>query len=122
LFGLPLVIGRTVQLGRVDPVAARDLFLRHALVEGDWVTHHRFVADNAARVEEVRALEARARRRDLMVDDDALYAFYDRRVPPDVVSGRHFDRWWTQARRTAPDLLTLTVEDLVRPGGASIDP
>lgn len=115
LYGIPLVTKRRVDYGAVDPVVSRDLFLRHALVQGEWTTHHRFWADNQALLDELRSLEERARRRDLVVSDDVLYAFYDARVPAEVVSGRHFDAWWKAARRDRPDLLTMTPE-LLRAG------
>jgi ATP-dependent helicase HrpA len=108
LHGVPIVVGRTVDLGRIDPELARELFLRHALVEGDWETRHAFFAANRALLDDVEELETRARRRDLVVDEDTLYAFYDARVPAEVVSGRHFDTWWKKARRRQPDLLDLT--------------
>ncbi|WP_298801176.1 ATP-dependent RNA helicase HrpA [uncultured Pseudokineococcus sp.] len=107
LHGLPLVAARTVAYGRVDPVTSRDLFIRHALVEGDWVNHHRFLEDNRALLEEAEDLEHRTRTRGLVVDEEALVAFYDARVPADVVSGAHFDRWWKGERRRHPDLLTF---------------
>jgi len=112
LFGLPLVAGRRVP----DPDAAesRELFIRHALVEGDWDTRHHFFHDNRRLLDELTEVEERARRRDLIVDDEELFAFYDRRIPADVVSARHFDSWWKQARRDAPTLLTLTREDVLR--------
>ena len=91
LHGVPIVVGRTVDLGRIDPEQARELFLRHALVEGDWDTRHAFFAANRALLDDVEELETRARRRDLVVDEDTLFAFYDARVPAEVVSGRHFD-------------------------------
>ena len=116
LFGLPIVVGRPVDYARIDPELSRELFIRHALVEGDWQTHHRFLAANRALLEDVEELEHRARRRGLVVDDDALFDFYDQRVPADVVSGRHFDAWWKKARRTEPDLLTFTREMLLRAG------
>ena len=121
LYGLPLVAGRRVLLARVDPVEARALFLRHALVQGEWTTHHTFFHANRRLLEEAQGLEARARRRDLVVDDDALYDFYDERVPDDVVSARHFDTWWKGARRTDPDLLTFTRDVVLRPGADAID-
>jgi ATP-dependent helicase HrpA len=114
LYGVPLVVGRTVALGRIDPALARDLFLRHALVEGDWTTQHTFFHDNAALVERMGELEARTRRRDIVVDDSTLFSFYDNRIPPEVVSGRHFDTWWKKARRQTPDLLTFTEDLLLR--------
>ncbi len=114
LYGLPIVAGRTVAYGRIDPDVSRDLFIRRALVEGDWETRHRFFATNRARLEDVEALEHRARRRDILVDDQVLYDFYAARIPETVVSGAHFDRWWKDARRTQPELLDFTPELLVR--------
>jgi ATP-dependent helicase HrpA len=121
LYGIPLVAGRRVLLAKVDPVQARELFVRHALVQGEWTTHHQFFDANRRLLEEAQGLEARARRRDLVVDDDALFDFYDERVPDEVVSARHFDTWWKGARRADPDLLTFTREVLLRPGAAAID-
>ena len=121
LHGVPIVVGRTVDLGRIDPEQARDLFLRHALVEGDWDTRHAFFAANRALLDDVEELETRARRRDLVVDEDTLYAFYDARVPAEVVSGRHFDTWWKRARRRHPDLLDLTAEFLTTEAATELD-
>ena len=118
LYGLPLVVGRRVQYGSIDPVVSRELFIRHALVQGEWTTHHRFVADNARALEQVAELEERARRRDIRVDDETVFELYDERVPADVVSVRHFDRWWKQARRDRPDLLTFTPELLTNAAAA----
>jgi ATP-dependent helicase HrpA len=112
LFGLPLVAGRRVQ--NPDVAESRELFIRHALVEGDWDTRHHFFHDNRRLLDELTEVEERARRRDLIVDDEELFAFYDRRIPADVVSARHFDSWWKQARRDSPTLLTLTREDVLR--------
>ena len=113
LYGIPLVIGRRVGLGAIDPEASRDLFIRHALVEGDWDTPHRFFHDNRKLVDKLAELESRARRRDLLVDESDLVEFYDERIPADIVSGQHFDGWWKQARRENPDLLTFTEDVLV---------
>ena len=118
LYGLPLVVGRRVQYGSIDPVVSRELFIRHALVQGEWTTHHRFWADNQRALERVAELEERARRRDIRVDDETLFELYDARVPADVVSTRHFDRWWKEARRRTPDLMTLTVEELTNAAAA----
>ncbi|MCW2621609.1 MAG: ATP-dependent helicase HrpA [Frankiales bacterium] len=122
LYGLPLVTDRSVDFGRIDPVASRELFLRHALVDGDWDTHHAFVADNARVVRDAAELEDRARRRDLVVDDQAVYDFYDARVPGDVVSGRHFDAWWKKTRPAQPGLLSLTLPDLLQESAAGVSP
>jgi ATP-dependent helicase HrpA len=107
LFGIPLIADRLVQFGRIDPVVSRDLFIRHALVQGEWRTHHKFFAANQKMIAGVEELEERLRRRDLRVDDETLYAFYDQRIPADVVSTRHFDSWWKKAQREQPDLLTF---------------
>jgi ATP-dependent helicase HrpA len=113
LYGIPLVASRKVDYGRIDPEVSRDLFIRHALVEGDWSTHHKFFHANRDMLADVEELENRVRRRDIVVDDETLFAFYDQRIPADVVSGRHFDAWWKTARRTQPDLLTFTESMLV---------
>ncbi|MEO8283519.1 MAG: DUF3418 domain-containing protein, partial [Pseudarthrobacter sp.] len=105
LYGVPIIPQRRVNYSRVDPVLARELFIRHALVEGDWKTHHKFFHRNRALLLEVEELEARMRRRDLLVDDETLFEFYDARIGPDVVSERHFDKWWKDARQKNPDLL-----------------
>jgi ATP-dependent helicase HrpA len=114
LYGVPLAVDRKVQYGRINPEEARELFIRHALVEGDWDARHRFLADNARLRAELEELEERTRRRDIVVGDEVVYDFYDRHIPPDVVSGRHFDSWWKKASRTTPDLLTMTPELLTR--------
>ncbi|MGY1698962.1 ATP-dependent RNA helicase HrpA [Geodermatophilus sp. SYSU D00766] len=118
LYGIPLVVGRRVQYGSIDPVVSRELFIRHALVQGEWTTHHRFWAENQRALERVAELEERARRRDIRVDDETLFELYDARVPADVVSTRHFDRWWKRARHETPDLLTLTPEVLTNAAAA----
>jgi ATP-dependent helicase HrpA len=122
LYGLPIVPRRRVGYSRVDPVASRELFIRHALVEGDWETHHRFFAENRRLLERITEIENRARRRDIAVDDETVYALYDARIPGDVVSSRHFDGWWKKARVETPDLLTFTRDDLVNAGRDTIDP
>ncbi len=98
LYGVPIIAQRKVNYGRIDPEASRELFIRNALVEGDWRTHHKFFADNRRLLTEVEELEHRARRRDILVDDETLYDFYDQRVPEHVVSGAHFDSWWKHQR------------------------
>ena len=114
LYGVPLVVGRKVDLAGVDPALSRELFIRHGLVEGDWDSRHAFFTNNRALVAEVGELESRARRRDLLVDDETVFAFYDERLPAHIVSARHFDAWWKKARRASPNVLDLTVADLVR--------
>jgi ATP-dependent helicase HrpA len=114
LYGLPLVPRRRVGYARIAPDEARDLFIRNALVEGDWHTRHRFFRDNQALIAELSEMEERARRRDLLISDDELFAWYDNRIPADVVSTRHFDAWWKKQRHRTPHLLTLTRDDLLR--------
>src|SRR5690606_30592758 len=110
LYGLPMVTGRRVPFSRVDMVAAREMFIRHALVEGDWRTHHRFVEHTRARVGGVREREPRSRRGGILADDDALAAFFEARVAPGVTSARHFDSWWKRTRPRRPELLDYTRE------------
>jgi ATP-dependent helicase HrpA len=119
LYGVPIVAQRKVQYGRIDPDVSRDLFIRHALVEGDWETHHAFWRRNQALLADVDELERRARRRDIVVSDDVVYDFYDKRLPSDVVSGAHFDRWWKETKPADPQLLDLRLEDLV---SGDVDP
>ena len=103
LYGVPLVAGRKVAYGRIDPEVSRELFIRHALVRGEWRTHHAFFHANRELLEDVEELEHRARRRDILVDDETLVAFYDERLPADVVSG--------------PALRRLVEEGPARPAG-----
>ena len=117
LFGLPIIPRRQFHYWRVDPQLARELFIRHALVEGDWRTHHKFFAKNRALLEEVEELETRMRRHDLRISDEELFAFYDARVGEQVYSERHFDRWWKKARATDPALLDFDPDALLAEGG-----
>ena len=113
LYGVPLVADRTVPLGRHQPDVARELFVRHALVQGEWHTRHVFFETNRRLLEEAGELEHRARRHDIVVDEETLFDFYEARIPAEVVSGAHFDTWWKQERRTHPDLLTFNPSMLV---------
>ncbi|MEU0927259.1 ATP-dependent RNA helicase HrpA [Streptomyces malaysiensis] len=113
LYGVPIVAQRKVNYGRIDPETSRDLFIRNALVEGDWRTHHQFFLDNRKLLGEVEELEHRARRRDILVDDETLFDFYDQRIPEHVVSGAHFDSWWKHKRREEPELLNFEKSMLI---------
>ncbi len=121
LLGVPIVAARTVQFDRIDPELSRELFIRHALVERDWTTRHAFFAQNQRALEDVAAWEERTRRRDIVVDDETLFALYDARIPPEVTSGRHFDSWWKKASRATPDLLTFSTEMLIAAGTERFD-
>ncbi|MFI0139727.1 ATP-dependent RNA helicase HrpA [Streptomyces luteogriseus] len=113
LYGVPIVAQRKVNYGRIDPEISRELFIRNALVEGDWRTHHKFFSDNRRLLTEVEELEHRARRRDILVDDETLFDFYDQRIPEHVVSGAHFDSWWKHKRHERPDFLDFEREMLI---------
>ncbi len=115
LYGLPLQTERPAMYSRVDPEAARELFIRHALVAGEWETHHRFAEHNSMIIDEVLALEAKYRRADLFVDDETIVDFFDDRIPEDIVSVRHFDRWWKDERVDNPHRLDLSINDLLDP-------
>src|SRR5262249_49774841 len=92
-YGVPIVAQRKVNYGKVDPEVSRELFIRNALVEGDWDTHHKFFHENRKLIAEVEELDERTRRRELLVHDWTLVAFYDERIGAEVVTGRHFDTW-----------------------------
>ncbi len=113
LLGVPIVAGRIVSYQRIDPVVSRQLFIQSALVEGQWRTRHRFFARNEQLRTRAEELEERTRRRDLVVTDATIFAFYDERIPSKVTSVAHFDRWWRDTRRTEPHLLDLNLDDLM---------
>ncbi|HEY9415275.1 MAG TPA: ATP-dependent RNA helicase HrpA, partial [Pseudonocardia sp.] len=119
LYGIPIVADRLVNFAGVDPELARELFIRHALVGGEWHPSHAFWKHNQELLDQVDEWEQRARRRDIMVDDETLFDFYAARVPGSVVSSRHFDRWWSRVRRDTPDLLDLSLSDLTSSSGVS---
>ncbi|RDH97934.1 ATP-dependent helicase HrpA [Curtobacterium sp. AG1037] len=113
LFGVPVVQRRRVQYKRVDPEHSRELFIRHALVEGEWDAQQAFDRDNRKLRRDLEQLEERTRRRDILFDDERVYDFYDARIPADVATTRDFEGWWRQARRDQPDLLTMRRSDLL---------
>ena len=113
LYGVPIVADRSVPYHRVDPTAARDMFIRNALIAGDWNTHHAFFKANAQALDDAAAYEEKARRRGLIVDEDTLFDFYDQRIPEKVTTGRHFDSWWKKERRRTPDLLDFDPAKLI---------
>ncbi|WP_194395850.1 ATP-dependent RNA helicase HrpA [Microbacterium atlanticum] len=119
LFGLEIIPKRRVQLARFDRPFARELFLRHALVEGEWDSTHldkRLTAFERRNLELRRRLEKieeRERRRDILVGDEAVYRFYDARIPRDVFDARSFEAWWKDASTRTPRLLDMTEADLV---------
>ncbi len=121
LYGVPIVADRPVLYAKVNPENAREMFIRHALVGGEWSTHHKFVQHNKQVLAQAEELEARSRQRGLVADEDTLFTFYDERLPASVVSQRHFDQWWKKARIEAPDLLDFSLEMLVEGGEDAVD-
>ena len=114
LFGLPIVASRIVNYSKIDPVLSRSLFIRHALVEGDWLTNHKFYKQNQKLIKEVEDLEHKSRRQDILIDDDELYEFYDKRIDDSVISTKHFDSWWKQKQKSQPDYLNIEKEMLIK--------
>jgi ATP-dependent helicase HrpA len=113
LYGVTIVADRVVPYHRVDPEAARDMFIRHALIEGDWTTHHTFFHSNVEKLEAAAEIEEKARRRGIIVDEDTLFDFYDSRLPATITTGRHFDTWWKKERQTNPELLDFDPDSLL---------
>ncbi len=120
LYGLVVYSGRRVNYGRVDPVGARDIFIRSALVGGQWDSTLPFLAANQKLIGQVEDLEHKARRQDVLVDDELIYAFYDQQLPADVCSGLTFEAWYREAVKINPELLRLTREELMRHEAAGI--
>ncbi len=121
LYGVPIVAERRVLWGKINPAEARELFIRHALVQGEWTTHHEFWKANQAALADAADMEARTRTFGLVAGEEELFDFYDERIPDHIVSSAHFDRWWKGARRDSPDLLTYTT-DFLMPAAADVDP
>ncbi len=120
LYGITLVARRPVSFGRIDPVAARDVFIREALVPGALRTRGTFLAHNRALVADVQELEHKARRQDVLVDEETIGDFYAGRVPPEVHSLATFERWREEAERRDPRLLFVTRDYLMRHGAAAV--
>ena len=117
LYGVPLVSARKVNYGRIDPALSPGAVHPARPGRGRLADPPPVLARTTSELlDEVEELENRARRRDILVDDETLFDFYDQRIPADVVSGRHFDTWWKKTRREQPDLLTFTRELLVNAG------
>ena len=121
LFGLPIITERRVLYGRIDAELSRELFIRHALVEGDWRTHHKFFHRNRQRLNEVERLQTRLRRHDLLVDDDTLFDFYAARLPDTITNERDFDRWWRTKRSQDPTLLDFDPDQLLAADKTTLD-
>jgi ATP-dependent helicase HrpA len=120
LYGLVVYHNRRTDYGRVDPAGAREIFIREALVAGEWDTRLPFLAANQKLVKQVVELEHKSRRQDVLVDDELIFAFYDAQIPADVFSGASFERWYKDAQKLNPRLLLLTKEELMRHEAAGI--
>ena len=120
LYGLVVYSGRKVNFGRVDMVAAREIFIREALVANNWETKLPFLAANEKLIALVEELEHKSRRQDVLVDDELIYAFYDQQLPADVCSGYSFENWYREEIKRQPKLLMLTRDELMRHEAAGI--
>ncbi|MES2408553.1 MAG: ATP-dependent RNA helicase HrpA [Pseudomonadota bacterium] len=120
LFGLIIVPRRSVHYGTIDPVESRRIFIRSALVAGEYDTRAPFFAHNGQLIEEIVELEHKARRQDVLVDEERLFAFFDARIPAGIVNGSGFDQWRRDAERENPRLLYLSRDDLMRHGAESV--
>ena len=120
LYGIVIYNNRRVNFGRIDPAAAREIFIREALVGDDWDTRLPFLAHNRKLLQQVAELEHKSRRQDVLVDDELIHAFYDQHLPRDVCSGATLERWFREEVKTQPRLLQLTREELMRHEAAGI--
>jgi ATP-dependent helicase HrpA len=120
LYGLVVYNNKRVNFGLIDTPAAREIFIREALVGDEWETRLPFLAANRKLINQVEQLEHKSRRQDVLVDDHLIFAFYDAQIPLDVMSGFSFERWYKQAARENPKLLYLSREELMRHEAAGI--
>ncbi|MED5619174.1 ATP-dependent RNA helicase HrpA [Ideonella sp. BN130291] len=120
LYGIVVYSNRRVNFGKVDPVAAREIFIREALVAGEWDTKLPFLAHNQKMIKQVQELEHKSRRQDVLVDDELIRAFYDQQLPADAHSGHSFERWYREEVKKQPKLLHLTQDELMRHEAAGI--
>nr|WP_022942035.1 ATP-dependent RNA helicase HrpA [Psychromonas hadalis] len=120
LYGLPIVTKRKVTYTNIDPILCRELFIRHALVEGEFNTRHQFFKDNQALLNDIEELEHKSRRRDILVDDETLFIFYDQHIPQNVCSGKQFDSWWDREKKKQPELLNYQRDEVMAHGAAHV--
>ena len=120
LYGLVIYSARRTSYGRIDPAGAREVFIREALVAGEWETRLPFLSANQKLVRQVEELEHKSRRQDVLVDDELIYAFYEQQLPAGVFNERSFEAWWSQASKDQPNLLRLTRDELMRHEAAGI--
>ncbi|WP_250658395.1 ATP-dependent RNA helicase HrpA [Alkalimarinus coralli] len=114
LYGLDIVPRRKIHYGVIDPAISRELFIRHALVQGEFRSKAPFLRENRELIEQVDELETRIRKKDILVDDDTLFDFYAERIPENIISGRHFESWWKKLDQSALSELLLTKDFLMK--------
>ncbi|MEA3276982.1 MAG: ATP-dependent RNA helicase HrpA [Pseudomonadota bacterium] len=114
LYGVTIVPKRRVNYGPINPTEAREIFLRFGLVEGDFETRAPFWRHNRELIEYIQHLEAKSRRRDILVDEEAIYAFYASRVPSGIYSTPQFEKWLRKATRKEPKILHMRMSDIMR--------
>jgi ATP-dependent helicase HrpA len=114
LYGLPIVPRRRVHFGPIDPVMSYEIFIRDALVQGDWFCRAPFFQHNLDLIENIELLEQKSRRRDVLVDDNVLFEFYKTRIPAHITNGAGFEKWRKKAEQDNPKLLFLTRDDLMQ--------
>ena len=117
LYGVTIARDRLVPYHRVDAEGARNMFIRNALIGGDWNRHHLFIDHNDALLREAAEVEEKVRRRGLVVDEDTLFDFYDAKLPADVTTARHFDSWWKKKRREDEHYLDFDPAALLQDDG-----
>ncbi len=120
LYGIVIYANRRVNFGNVDAKAAREIFIREALVNGEWESRLPFLAHNERQIKKVEELEHKSRRQDVLVDDELIYAYYDSQLPAEVCSGATLERWYRQASKAEPKLLHLSREELMRHEAAGV--
>ncbi|PJI97825.1 ATP-dependent helicase HrpA [Acidovorax sp. 69] len=120
LYGIVVYNNRRINFGKIDPHAAREIFIREALVGGNWETKLPFLAANQKLIAKVEELEHKSRRQDVLVDDELIYAFYDQQLPPEVCSGHSFEAWYRDESKKNSELLKLTRDELMRHEAAGI--
>lgn len=120
LYGIVIYNNRRVNFSRVDAAAAREIFIREALVNGEWETRLPFLAHNQKQIAKIEELEHKSRRQDVLVDDELIFAFYDQQLPADVFSGATLEKWWREASKANPRLLQLSRDELMRHEAAGV--
>ncbi|MGF6273754.1 ATP-dependent helicase HrpA [Massilia sp. UYP11] len=120
LYGIVIYGGRRINYGQRNPVEAREIFIRDALVAGDYETRLPFYIHNHKLVKDIENLEHKSRRQDVLVDDQLIAAFYDKEIPRDVVNGAGFEKWYKDEASDNPKLLYLNREELMRHEAAGV--